>query len=116
MSEEKYLKVKPSTEDIIIPKHRFDEINNKYKALRNEYLILEEESKKKDTQIDNLLKRLEALKLGYEKELNTLKVKEIFVEGGIIKEQYDTIIPKMTCEENERLDLARAIVNLINNK
>ena len=115
MSEEKKLNLK-STEDIAIPKHRFDEINNKYKALRNEYLILQEESKKKDKQIDNLFKKFEALKLSYEKELNTLKVKEIFVEGGIIKKQYDTIIPKMTCEENERLDLAKAIVNLINNK
>ena len=48
-----------------------------------------------------------------EKSLKDLEIREIFVGGGILKEHYDAIIPKLTCRDEEKSDLARAIVDLI---
>ena len=104
------------TDEVTIPKHRFDEVNNKYKAARNAVLMLREENGKKDGEIRRLTAEINDLKSEHEKALNDLRVKEIFVEGGITKKDYESIIPKMTCREEERSDLARAIVVLINNK
>ena len=38
------------------------------------------------------------------------------MEGGIVKEQYEAIIPKMTCKNEEKIALAKAIVQLIKNQ
>ena len=98
---------------LMIPKFSFDEVNEKYKQNKKDILLLKEELKKKENEKNLLLNDIKNIKQSYEKALINLQVKETFVEGGILKKQYETIIPKMTCKENEKPDLAKAIVDLI---
>lgn len=98
---------------LMIPKFRFDEVNEKYKKYKKDVVLLMDKLDEKDKENSKLLNDIKSIKKAYDNALLNLKVKETFVEGGIFKEQYETIIPKMTCREDEKLDLAKAIVELI---
>jgi len=102
-----------SSKVLMIPKFRFDEVNEKYKKYKRDIVILNDELKDKKKENKKLLDDIKCIRKAYENALLNLKVKETFVEGGILKEQYDTIIPKMTCKESEKLDLAKAIVGVL---
>ena len=70
----------------------------------------------KDREIEVLRRELAQLREDFDHALMDLQVKETFVEGGIVKEQYEAIIPKMTCKNEEKIALAKAIVQLIKNQ
>ena len=98
---------------ISIPKYRFDEVNEALKKARNRVAVLEEELKQKETEAARLRDEIAQVRSSCEKSLKDLEIREIFVEGGILKEHYDAVIPKLTCRDEEKSDLARAIVDLI---
>lgn len=98
---------------IMLPKFRYDEVNERYKAVKEELEKRNAEIEKKSARIAELTEELDSRKDEYEHALSELQVKEIFVEGGIVKEQYEAVIPKMTCKNKEKIALAKAIVQLI---
>lgn len=69
---------------LMIPKFRFDEVNEKYKQNKKDILLLKEELKKKENEKNLLLNDIKNIKQSYEKALINLQVKETFVEGGIL--------------------------------
>lgn len=109
---EREMKMQP----IMLPKFRYDEVNLKYKEAKAEIEKLKALTEEKDVEIQTLRKELERLRENFDHAFTDLQVKETFVEGGIVKEQYEAIIPKMTCENEEKIALAEAIVQLIKNQ
>lgn len=103
-------------QNIMLPKYRYDQVNQKYKDALKQISILEMEMQNKDTELAFLREERRQWQENYEEMLLNLQVKETFVEGGIVKEQYDAIIPKMTCRNEEKVALAKAVVQLINQK
>lgn len=109
--------ITPISEDIIIPKYRFDEINERYKKVKQTVINLEEVVKKKDQEIEKLLEDIETTESECAKAMSALKVKEIFVAGGLKKEEYENVVKRISCPtEEETLALATEIVNLITRK
>lgn len=84
---------------LMIPKFRFDEVNEKYKQNKKDILLLKEELKKKENEKNLLLNDIKNIKQSYEKALINLQVKETFVEGGILK--------KTIWNNNSKNDLQR---------
>ena len=106
---EKEMRMQP----IMLPKFRYDEVNLKYKEAKAETEKLKALIETKDREIEVLRRELAQLREDFDHALMDLQVKETFVEGGIVKEQYEAIIPKMTCKNEEKIALAKAIVQLI---
>lgn len=101
------------SQNIMLPKYRYDQVNQKYKDTLILLERMEQEMQKKDEELALLRRAWRQWQEDYEERLLDLQVKETFVEGGIVKEQYDMIIPKMTCNKEEKAALAEAIVHLI---
>lgn len=106
---DKEMKIQP----IMLPKFRYDEVNLKYKEAKAEIEKLKALTEAKDSEVQLLRRELTRFRENFDHALMDLQVKETFVEGGIVKEQYEAIIPKMTCKNEEKIALARAIVQLI---
>ena len=101
----------------LIPKYRFDEINNKYKDSVAEISKLKETNETNQAQIESLCAQIEEIKSGYEKSLNILRVKEIFVDGGLTEKDYKEIVEYIVHGKNDgMMDLAKCIVKVIKNK
>ena len=104
-----------STKELMVPKHRFDEVNALYKAAKDKSSQLEEENKRQQTQIENLCKQIQDIKSGYEKAANILRVKEIFVSGGLTEHEYQDLVNLITkTNETDMCELASCITKLIN--
>lgn len=101
---------------IMIPKYRYDEVNSKFKETKLALAKMKKLADDRGQAIETLLKHIEEMQIYLEHSLMNLQVKETFVEGGITKSQYEMIIPKMTCRDEEKLELAEAIVELIHNQ
>ncbi len=101
----------------LIPKYRFDEINDKYKKSVTEIKELNEINESNQKEIQKLCVQIEEIKSGYQKGLNILRVKEIFVDGGMTEKDYKEIIDKIIHNnDDEMIDLAKSIVQLVQNK
>lgn len=100
---EKEMRMQP----IMLPKFRYDEVNLKYKEAKAETEKLKALIETKDREIEVLRRELAQLREDFDHALMDLQVKETFVEGGIVKEQYEAIIPKMTCKNEEKIALAK---------
>ena len=102
------------TDEPMIPKHRFDEVNFLYKTTKEKNDVLEEEIKKQEAQIEVLCRQIEQIKAGYEKAANILRVKEIFVSGGLTESEYQDVISIISrVREEDMCELANSITNLI---
>lgn len=101
---------------IMLPKYRYDEINQKYKETKRALQQTQTLAEAQGEEIAALRDKLQQMQIYLKHSMLNLRVKELFVEGGITKAQYETIIPKMTCKDEEKLPLAEAIVELIQNK
>lgn len=87
------------SEQIMIPKTRFDEINGKYKEAKERIRVLEKE--------------VQEIKSKSAKEKTLLQLKGIFVDGGFKKEEYEGIVKRISCStDEEKLALAREIVKI----
>lgn len=103
----------PAKENIMIPKERFDEINNKYKESKIYVLKLEEIIRTMDEKISGLEDSLMKVKSEYAEEKTFLDLKGIFVDGGFKKGEYEGIIERISCPtREEKLELAKEIVKL----
>lgn len=106
---------KPSDKEIMIPKRRFDEVNRKYIDVRERVSVLEEEIRVKDETIAGLKEIVEEVESQYASEKTLLELKEIFVEGGFKKSEYEGIVSRISCPDKEdALGLAREIVKIKN--
>lgn len=84
---------------IMIPKSRFDEINEKYKLIKVKAEELETELTKLKSEIAS--------------EKILLQLKEIFVDGGFKKNEYEGIISRISCPtDEEKIELAKEIVKI----
>ena len=71
--------------EILIPKKRFDEVNEKLKALREENKALTEANQ-----------RLQKFESDFAEAKTTLDLKEIFVEAGFRKKEYEGIVCRIS--------------------
>lgn len=101
---------------LMIPKYRYDEVNRKYKETKQALEEMKRQAGRETKETEQLRDEVKRLRLQLDHQLINLQVKETFVEGGILKSQYESIIPKMTCRDEEKLELAEAIVELIKNQ
>ena len=103
----------PEKENIMIPKERFDEINNKYKETKIYVLKLEEIIRTMDDKISGLEDSLMKIKSEYAEEKTFLDLKGIFVDSGFKKSEYEGIIKRISCPtREEKIELAKEIVKL----
>ena len=93
---------------LMLPKYRYDELNQKYKEARQQLETVKAAAELRSREIEKLQEELQRMKIYLDHALIDLQVKETFVEGGITKAQYEAIIPKMTCRDEEKLPLAKA--------
>ncbi len=88
--------------EILIPKKRFDEVNEKLKALREENKALTAE-----------IQRLQKFESDFAEAKTTLDLKEIFVEAGFRKNEYEGIVCRISCpSREEKIALAKEIVKI----
>ena len=88
--------------EIMIPKKRFDEINEKLKVLREENRALIAENQ-----------RLQKFESDLAEVKTTLDLKEIFVEAGFRKKEYEGIVCRISCpSREEKIALAKEIVKI----
>ena len=88
--------------EIMIPKKRFDEINEKLKVLREENRALIAENQ-----------RLQKFESDLAEVKTTLVLKEIFVEAGFRKKEYEGIVCRISCpSREEKIALAKEIVKI----
>ena len=88
--------------EIMIPKKRFDEINEKLKVLREENRALIAENQ-----------RLQKFESDLADVKTTLDLKEIFVEAGFRKKEYEGIVCRISCpSREEKIALAKEIVKI----
>ena len=88
--------------EIMIPKKRFDEINEKLKVLREEKRALIAENQ-----------RLQKFESDLAEVKTTLDLKEIFVEAGFRKKEYEGIVCRISCpSREEKIALAKEIVKI----
>lgn len=88
--------------EIMIPKKRFDEINEKLKVLREENRALIAENQ-----------RLQKFESDLAEVKITLDLKEIFVEAGFRKKEYEGIVCRISCpSREEKIALAKEIVKI----
>ena len=88
--------------EIMIPKKRFDEINEKLKVLREENRALIAENQ-----------RLQKFESDLAEVKTTLDLKEIFVEAGVRKKEYEGIGGRISCpSREEKIALAKEIVKI----
>lgn len=80
--------------EILIPKKRFDEVNEKLKALREENKALTAE-----------IQRLQKFESDFAEAKTTLDLKEIFVEAGFRKNEYEGIVCRISCPSREEKSL-----------
>ena len=86
----------------MIPKKRFDEINEKLKVLREENRALIAENQ-----------RLQKFESNLAEVKTTLDLKEIFVEAGFRKKEYEGIVCRISCpSREEKIALAKEIVKI----
>ena len=86
--------------EILIPKKRFDEVNEKLKALREENKALTAE-----------IQRLQKFESDFAEAKTTLDLKEIFVEAGFRKNE--GIVCRLSCpSREEKIALAKEIVKI----
>ena len=88
--------------EIMIPKKRFDEINEKLKVLREENRALIAENQ-----------RLQKFESDLAEVKTTLDLKEVFVEAGFRKKEYEGIVCRISCpSREEKIALAKEIVKI----
>ena len=88
--------------EIMTPKKRFDEINEKLKVLREENRALIAENQ-----------RLQKFESDLAEVKTTLDLKEIFVEAGFRKKEYEGIVCRISCpSREEKIALAKEIVKI----
>ena len=88
--------------EIMIPKQRSDEINEKLKVLREENRALIAENQ-----------RLQKFESDLAEVKTTLDLKEIFVEAGFRKKEYEGIVCRISCpSREEKIALAKEIVKI----
>ena len=88
--------------EILIPNKRFDEVNEKLKALREENKALTAE-----------IQRLQKFESDFAEAKTTLDLKEIFVEAGFRKNEYEGIVCRISCpSREEKIALAKEIVKI----
>ncbi len=88
--------------EIMIPKKHFDEINQKLKVLREENRALIAENQ-----------RLQKFESDLAEVKTTLDLKEIFVEAGFRKKEYEGIVCRISCpSREEKIALAKEIVKI----
>lgn len=88
--------------EIMIPKKRFDEINEKLKVLREENRALIAENQ-----------RLQKFESDLAEVKTTLDLKEIFVEAGFRKKEYEGIVCRISCpSREEKIALAKEIIKI----
>ena len=88
--------------EIMIPKKRFDEINEKLKVLREENRALIAENQ-----------RLQKFESDLAEVKTTLDLKEIFVEAGFRKKEYEGLVSRISCpSREEKIALAKEIVKI----
>lgn len=80
--------------EILIPKKRFDEVNEKLKALREENKALTAE-----------IQRLQKFESDFAEAKTTLDLKEIFVEAGFRKNEYEGIVCRISCPSRRKKSL-----------
>lgn len=98
---------------IMLPKYRYDEVNHRYRQTKQALEQTKALAYQRGEEIRRLQEQIKKLRAAYDHALIDLEVKETFVEGGLTKKQYEAIIPKMTCRDEEKKALAEAIVQLI---
>lgn len=100
--------------ELMIPKYRFDEVNALYKAAKQETIRLTKENEEQAKQIEMLCRQIEDIKSGYEKASNILRVKEIFVSGGLTEHEYQDLVNLIAkTNEQDMCALASCITKLI---
>lgn len=102
-----------SGNEIMIPKTRFDEVNNKYKQAKETIFMLEVEIKEKEDELIKTKQHVDEIKSEYAEKKMMLDLKEVFIDGGFRKEEYEGIIKRISCPtDEEKLDLAKEIVKI----
>ena len=90
------------SKEILIPKKRFDEVNEKVKALREENTALTAENQ-----------RLRKFESNFAEAKTMLDLKEIFVEAGFQKKEYEGIVCRISCpSREEKIALAKEITKI----
>ena len=64
---------------LMIPKFRFDEVNEKYKKYKKDVVLLMDKLDEKDKENSKLLNDIKSIKKAYDNALLNLKVKETFL-------------------------------------
>ena len=101
----------------MIPKRRFDEINLQMKNAKQRVTELESLNAKHQTRLLLLQKQAEQLKEKHEKAEAALRVKEIFVEVGLCRKEYQELVELITQEEKpDTEELAKAIAEVIESR
>lgn len=94
----------------MIPKRRFDEINLQMKNAKQRVIELESLNAK----LLLLQKQAEQLREKHEKAEETIRVKEIFVEAGLCRKEYQELVELITQEKKpDTEELAKAIAEVI---
>ena len=102
-----------NSEEIMIPKTRFDEVNNKYKRAKETIFILEVEMKEKEDELIKTKQYVDEIKSEYAEKKMKLDLREVFIDGGFRKEEYEGIIKRISCPtDEEKLELAKEIVKI----
>lgn len=90
----------------LIPKSRFDEVNNKWKSAKKQ--LEEYEATNLTTE-----EQLKAMKLNMSK----LKARELFAKAGLSEEEYETLVDNIANENEEiTVNMANSMINIIQSK
>jgi hypothetical protein len=102
---------------MLIPKYRFDEVNARMKEAERHAKAMEKAVSEKEGEILRLCGQLDEIKNGYNRALNILKVKEIFVSGGLCERDYQDLVELiLKTGEDDMIALAAGIIKLIHAK
>lgn len=101
----------------LIPKYRFDEVNARMKNAELQAEELKNTLGEKECEIEKLCGQLSEIKNGYNRALNILKVKEIFISGGLCESEYQDLVELIIkTSEDDMIALADSIIKLLHSK
>ena len=98
----------------LIPKYRFDELNGRMKFTEKEVKKLNFLLEERQAEIEDLCSQICEIKNGYQKALSILRVKEIFVSGGLTQSDYQDLVDIIVkTGEEDMIALANHIIKLL---
>lgn len=102
------------SDEHMIPKSRFDEVNGKYKDMKRKLKAIENDKLTDEEKFQNLIDETEEAKLSYLKELSKLEAMKIFVDAGLEEDDYSEILEDIVTEDKDRTsNLAKKMVGII---